>query len=65
MGLEVSYDDGFTWTAVALDVDHEHGTATAVLHHPEDAAYVSTRMTATDAAGAEVEQTTIWAYGLS
>jgi hypothetical protein len=65
MGLEVSYDDGFTWTTVALDVDHENGTATAVLHHPEDAAYVSTRMTATDTAGTEVEQTTIWAYGLS
>lgn len=65
MGLEVSYDDGFTWTAVALAVDHESGTATAVLHHPEDAAYVSARMTATDTAGTEVEQTTIWAYGLS
>jgi hypothetical protein len=65
MGLEVSYDDGFTWTPVELDIDLESGTATAVLHHPEDAEYVSTRMTATDTAGTEVEQTAIWAYGLS
>ena len=65
LGLEVSYDDGFTWIPVDLDVDYESGSATAVLHHPADAAYVSTRMTATDAAGTEVEQTTIWAYGLS
>lgn len=64
MSLEVSYD-GFTWVPVDLDLDKESGTATAVLHHPEDATYVSVRMTAADAAGTEVEQTTIWAYGLN
>ncbi|MFC3493686.1 hypothetical protein [Glycomyces rhizosphaerae] len=65
MGLEVSYDDGFTWSAVDLVFDPGSGTATAVLRHPEDAKYVATRMTATDTAGAEVEHTTIRAYGLS
>lgn len=65
MGLEVSYDDGFTWSAVDLDFDPGSGTATAVLQHPEDAKYVATRMTATDTAGTEVEHTTIRAYGLS
>jgi hypothetical protein len=66
MGLEVSYDEGQTWTAVDLDLDSGSGsgTATAVLHHPADAAYVSVRMTATDTAGTEVTQTAIWAYGL-
>lgn len=63
MGLEISYDDGNTWTAVDLDFDG--GTAIAVLHHPEVATHVSTRITATDTAGTEVEQTTIRAYGLS
>ncbi|SDL66252.1 hypothetical protein SAMN05216298_4689 [Glycomyces sambucus] len=65
MELEVSYDLEGTWEAVELDVDHTAGTATADLHHPEDAEYVSVRTTATDTAGTEVEQTTIWSYGLS
>ncbi|GAA2271579.1 hypothetical protein GCM10009853_026700 [Glycomyces scopariae] len=65
MGLEVSYDLESTWEAVELDVDHAAGTATADLRHPEDAEYVSVRTTATDTAGTEVEQTTIWSYGLS
>lgn len=64
MGLEVSYD-GNTWAPVALDADLAAGTATAVLHHPADAEHVSVRMTATDAAGTEVVQKTIAAYGLS
>lgn len=64
MGLEVSYD-GNTWSPVELDADLAAGTATAVLHHPADAKHVSVRMTATDAAGVEVVQKTIAAYGLS
>ncbi|MEV3934520.1 hypothetical protein AB0K52_00860 [Glycomyces sp. NPDC049804] len=64
MGLEVSYD-GNTWSPVELDTDLAAGTATATLHHPADAKHVSVRMTATDAAGVEVVQKTIAAYGLS
>ncbi|MDN3242503.1 hypothetical protein [Glycomyces tritici] len=64
MGLEVSYD-GNTWAPVELDADLAAGTATAVLCHPADAKHVSVRMTATDAAGTEVVQKTIAAYGLS
>ncbi|MBO3732626.1 hypothetical protein [Glycomyces niveus] len=63
MGLEVSYD-GNTWSPVELDADLAVGTATAILHHPADAKHVSVRMTATDAAGVEVVQKTIAAYGL-
>lgn len=58
MGLEVSYDDGKTWTAAELDGD------TATLEHPDDAAFVSLRLTATDNAGTEVTHTTIRSYGL-
>lgn len=58
MGLEVSYDDGQTWTEAALDGD------TATLEHPDDAAFVSLRLTATDDAGTEVTHTTIRSYGL-
>ncbi|RRS01853.1 hypothetical protein [Glycomyces terrestris] len=65
MGFEVSYDYGFTWTPVELDLDPAAGTATAELHHPADATHVSVRTTATDTAGTETSQTTIHAYGLS
>ncbi|THV40234.1 hypothetical protein [Glycomyces buryatensis] len=58
MGLEVSYDDGRTWTEAELEGD------TATLEHPDDAAYVSLRLTATDTVGTEVTHTTIRSYGL-
>lgn len=58
MSLEVSYDDGQTWTDVELECD------TATLEHPDDAAFVSLRLTATDSAGTEVTHTTIRSYGL-
>ncbi|GAA2152409.1 MULTISPECIES: hypothetical protein [Glycomyces] len=58
MGLEVSYDDGETWTEAELEGD------TAVLEHPAGAEFVSLRLTATDSAGTEVTHTTIRSYGL-
>lgn len=60
--FEVSYDDGATWTAIELDRDGN--TATATLDHPDDAEFVSVRMTALDDAGTEVALTTIRSYGL-
>lgn len=62
MTFQVSYDDGASWTDVPLDFDG--CTATATLEHPEGAEFVSTRFTATDDAGTEVEQTTIRSFGL-
>jgi hypothetical protein len=62
MGFEVSYDDGATWTEVALDRDGD--TATAVLEHPEGAEFASVRMSALDDAGTEVGHTTIRSFGL-
>jgi hypothetical protein len=58
IGLEVSYDDGATWTAAEIECD------TAVLEHPEGAEYASLRLTATDTAGTVVTQTTIRSFGL-
>ncbi|MEV3938912.1 hypothetical protein AB0K52_23435 [Glycomyces sp. NPDC049804] len=62
MTFQVSYDDGVSWTDVPLDFDG--CTATATLEHPEGAEFASTRFTATDDAGTEVEQTTIRSFGL-
>ncbi|MBO3735464.1 hypothetical protein [Glycomyces niveus] len=62
MTFQVSYDDGASWTEVPLDFDG--CTATATLEHPEGAEFASTRFTATDDAGTEVEQTTIRSFGL-
>ncbi|MEV3936048.1 hypothetical protein AB0K52_08750 [Glycomyces sp. NPDC049804] len=62
LAFAVSYDDGATWTEVAIDGD---GTAfTATLDHPEGAESVSTRFTGTDTAGTEFALTTIRAWGL-
>ena len=61
--FEVSYDDGATWTAVALDRDGDHATAT--LHHPAGAAFVSVRTTATDDLGSAITQTTVRSYSLA
>lgn len=58
MSLEVSYDDGATWTEAELDGD------TAALEHPEEAEFVSLRLTAADSAGTDVTHTTIRSYGL-
>lgn len=62
MTFEVSYDDGASWTEVAIDRDGD--TATARLDLPEDAAFVSVRFTAADKAGNTVSHETIRSYGL-
>lgn len=63
MTFEVSYDDGATWTEVPIALEGD--TATASLEHPEGAEFVSTRLTAVDDAGTEVNQTVIRSWGLS
>jgi hypothetical protein len=62
MTFQVSYDEGGTWIDVPIDLDC--GTATATLDFPEGAESVSTRFSATDDAGTEIEQTTIRSFGL-
>ena len=62
MTFEVSYDDGATWSAVDIDRDGDHATAT--LHHPAGAEFVSVRFTAVDDLGQTVETSTIRSYGL-
>ncbi len=62
LGLDVSYDDGATWTVVTPA--RKGGQWTAWLDHPRDARYVSVRTTATDAGGNTVTQETIRAYAL-
>jgi len=62
MTFEVSYDDGATWTPVAIDRDGNH--ATAELVHPAGAEFVSVRFTAADEAGGTVAHSTIRSYGL-
>lgn len=65
--VEVSYDDGRTWTS--LDTEPAGGGRfTADLTHPDLASttgYVSLRVQGQDAAGNSVTQTTIRAYGLT
>ncbi|GIG69057.1 hypothetical protein [Phytomonospora endophytica] len=62
LAFEVSYDEGATWTSVALDRDGDHATAT--LHHPAGAGFVSVRTTATDDLGSSITQTTVRSYAL-
>lgn len=58
--LELSYDDGATWTPVALD--RAGDKASASVHHPAGAQHVSVRTTATDDLGSSITQTTIRAW---
>jgi hypothetical protein len=57
--VEVSYDEGKTWTEADTLLN-----VVAVLRHPADAESVSLRATATDRAGNSVTQTVIRAYKL-
>ncbi|HTV25252.1 MAG TPA: hypothetical protein VMG12_41445, partial [Polyangiaceae bacterium] len=60
--VEVSYDDGATWTTAPVEP-----TATgwdAFLDHPKHAEYVSLRTSTHDTAGNAVEQTLFRAYAL-
>ncbi|UWE10309.1 S8 family serine peptidase [Actinacidiphila bryophytorum] len=60
--LQVSYDDGATWTALHLA---RHGTTwTAPVTAPRSASYVSLRATAKDDAGNTVSQTVLRAYAV-
>jgi hypothetical protein len=55
----LSYDDGRTWTRLALDRHHR-----ATVHHPRGTGFVTLKVAATDQAGNTVEQTVTRAYGL-
>ncbi|TDV55434.1 S8 family serine peptidase [Actinophytocola oryzae] len=59
LSVEASYDEGATWQEVETPMN-----MVAQLDHPADAASVSLRATATDAAGNSVTQTVIRAYTL-
>ena len=54
----VSYDDGSSWKEVKV----KHGKAE--IRHPKGARFVSLRVLASDAAGNQVDQTVLRAYGL-
>ncbi|MEU5948805.1 S8 family serine peptidase [Micromonospora sp. NPDC047465] len=57
-GLEVSYDDGTTWTPVEVE------DGTAKVKNPRTDGFVSLRATAADAVGNTVRQTILRAYGV-
>ena len=57
--VEVSYDDGGTWTVAPVD---PAGIVTVT--HPAGAAFASLRATATDAGGTRLEQTILRGYGI-
>ncbi|MEJ3748660.1 S8 family serine peptidase [Actinomycetes bacterium KLBMP 9797] len=61
--VEVSFDDGATWTPAAVRRHGERGVAT--VRHPAGAGYASLRATSTDTAGNTVTQTVIRAYRLT
>jgi hypothetical protein len=61
-GVEVSYDDGATWVAAA--VQQNGSRYEAQLDHPNAAEYVSLRGSIVDASGNTVEHTIIRAYGI-
>lgn len=62
LAVEVSYDDGVTWSKAQLRACPDGWTAT--VEHPAGGGFVSLRATATGAAGNSVTQTIIHAYRL-
>jgi subtilisin family serine protease len=62
LAVQVSYDDGHTWTPVPLTGSGDQRTATVA--HPRGGSFVSLRATASDPAGNSVQQTIIHAYEL-
>ncbi len=62
ISLQVSYDDGATWTPARLTGDGLRRTAH--VEHPRGRDFVSLKASATDSAGNSVEQTIIHAYAL-
>jgi hypothetical protein len=63
MTFEISFDDGATWTEVAIDRDGD--TATAALEMPADAAFGSVRFTASDENGNTVAHETIRSFAIA
>jgi subtilisin family serine protease len=59
-GMQVSYDDGTTWTEPRYTRTGDRGVA--ILKNPRKPGYVSLRATATDTAGNSVQQTIMRAY---
>ncbi|MFG1696887.1 S8 family serine peptidase [Nonomuraea sp. NPDC049309] len=59
LSVEVSFDDGATWSPARV----HRGQVT--VHHPAAAGFVSLRARATDSAGNAVEQTVIRAYRIT
>ncbi|MFB7495958.1 hypothetical protein ACFC09_14850 [Streptomyces sp. NPDC056161] len=62
--VEVSYDDGATWTTARLQ-DRGHGTAGVALHAPASAQYLTLRVQAGDGRGNTVTQTVVHAVGIT
>ncbi|MET9588013.1 S8 family serine peptidase [Streptomyces sp. NPDC006539] len=63
--VEASYEDGKSWTTARTVKDGSDGQFTATVERPSyihGDAYVSLRVTATDAAGNSVQQTVVRAY---
>ncbi|MGH8794957.1 MAG: hypothetical protein ACRDXX_20235 [Stackebrandtia sp.] len=63
MSFEVSYDDGESWTDV--EIVRDGNTATATLRHPDDAEFVSVRMSVETGDGVNVSHTAIRSYALT
>jgi hypothetical protein len=63
LAVEISYDDGATWSKAPLRATPAGWTAT--VRHPAGAGFASLRATATDATGATVTETIIRAYRLA
>jgi hypothetical protein len=61
--VEISYDDGATWSKASLRAAAVGWTAT--VRHPATAGFASLRATAVDAAGNTVTETVIHAYRLT
>ncbi|MBA2948873.1 hypothetical protein [Streptomyces himalayensis] len=62
--LEVSYDDGATWTAVDLERDGEKAAWQGLLKVPDSAEFVSLRASVSDDRGGSVTQEIIRAVGV-
>jgi len=62
--LQVSYDDGATWTSTSMTKGSD-GRWDGMLKLPKSTGFVSTRTTATTDAGWSINQELIRAYGLS
>jgi hypothetical protein len=61
--VEVSYDDGTTWSAAPTRFTGDRGVA--VLQHPAGDGFASLRIFARDCAGNTVSQTVVRAYQIS